>query len=447
MSRYVQNLTPDDQSYLDRPDIAPVVFPGWAPEARFGTDIKRTCLLSPGLLSGIPDRKSRNAPRIRRCDLLSFKRIWLENSHRNPDIPGLLRGYWKIDNWPDIRNAVVGIVQYRTFRVCLKNGTGTVIVSTSDIEDILNLCLHHIPAADHTEMPQCTGSFLYNDSQDPQGQNGQVRGRGVQWLLFPVEMEGTFGLLLYLQHFRQKIIRAHGQQRQATKEQVLRALRVFGGPENYRNFIQRNSEALRTVPEPGGNTRLPKGYETLLDEELEGLFNLAASIDVPDPLPLTADERSEQIILLTAQTMQMVQERKAKEREDLKNLFKNVSPDILEARRSAVEQCSRALYHNPSMPRSVENVQQEVQQLWDDHIPGPSSSLVQYYSHFRGPDPSSSGEVQRHLATNAIDSVLDSIQASTISGGDYGPPSDFDEQPDDSQSYCARDSRRPALGW
>lgn len=133
MSRYIRNLLPFDQGTLDRPDIGPWLHPRWLPEAVPNEIGRPTCVLSGGINVGrICSPTDTNTPRIRRRDLEDFRRIWLQNNYGNTNNPSLLRGYWEIDNWEQIGRGSIVVVQYRTLRVCLRGGSGTVMCVVAD---------------------------------------------------------------------------------------------------------------------------------------------------------------------------------------------------------------------------------------------------------------------------------------------------------------------------
>lgn len=113
---------------LDRPDIRPLLHPAWRPETSHFEIGRQTCLLSNGItIGGIYDPSDMGPSRIRRGDVEDLRRIWLQNDYGNTNRPSLLRGYWKIDNWEHDGDKAISIIQYRTLRVCLRGGSGTVV--------------------------------------------------------------------------------------------------------------------------------------------------------------------------------------------------------------------------------------------------------------------------------------------------------------------------------
>lgn len=124
MPEYLQNY----HDILHRPDIRPLIHPAWTPETSHIEIGRQTCLLSSEItIGGIYDPSEKGHLRIRRSDLEDLRRIWLQNHYGNTTKPSLLRGYWKIDNWEHDSDNAISIVQYKTFRVCLRGGSGTVV--------------------------------------------------------------------------------------------------------------------------------------------------------------------------------------------------------------------------------------------------------------------------------------------------------------------------------
>jgi hypothetical protein len=178
---------------------------------------------------------------------------------------------------------------------------------------------------------------------------------------------------------------------------------------------------------------LPEGEEALLDRELEELMEVAGSDADLAPIPFTASVVAEEVIVHQTEIMQMVKEREEWEEKEVNFLKQLLAPEILKARRAAVDRCLTGKHDfEGNMPRSVEKNYQNIGHLWETNLPNPARNLRDYSSHVSGWHLSDeeTGAMRRNLATDSIDSALDSLQASTISSGDDK------SRADDHQARC-----------
>lgn len=104
--------------------------------------------------------------------------------------------------------------------------------------------------------------------------------------------------------------------------------------------------------------RPPHGYEALLDEELEYLYNVSGAGPAhPNSLLLRPDERREQVVSLKADTMDLISQREQVEGDEIKSLREVMTHYVQTGLSAAIDRCLRgSSYYFPDLPKSREDV-------------------------------------------------------------------------------------------
>lgn len=122
MAMYVHNLSSSDQRMLDGLEFKPFIRHDFEDESPdyYHDDANRECdpctLLDHMAFAQCGGPESR----FRRKDLEDFCDIWLrEHPGQFPD-EDFICGSWPIDDWPEFGDEAVTIVQFKTFRICVR---------------------------------------------------------------------------------------------------------------------------------------------------------------------------------------------------------------------------------------------------------------------------------------------------------------------------------------
>lgn len=125
MSIYGQYLSEAEQWTLDSPNFTPLVhrnFVGDTPDSGYD-DIEKKC--DPcTFFDHTAFAQGRRPSQFRRRDLEDFCNIWLRAQPGNSPGHDPICGVWFMDQWRMVSENAVTIVQYKTFKICVRAGLG-----------------------------------------------------------------------------------------------------------------------------------------------------------------------------------------------------------------------------------------------------------------------------------------------------------------------------------
>lgn len=121
---YMQNLSQADQHTLNSRDFRPLIRRGFQEESLDydHPDVDQQCDPCTFLDHTAFAHCSGPESQFRRRDLVDFYDLWLpENPGEDPQCDSIC-GFWVIDRRPGSGDEAVTIVQYKTFRICVRVG-------------------------------------------------------------------------------------------------------------------------------------------------------------------------------------------------------------------------------------------------------------------------------------------------------------------------------------
>lgn len=194
--------------------------------------------------------------------------------------------------------------------------------------------------------------------------------------------------------------------------------------KNFPRFLKKHGISSQRLQKARGQKRVPSElYDPFLDEELEQLFNLVGANDAePDPLPLRADERSMLLFDVLKGTMDIIDQREAWEQtEQLKELGRQLTP-LFDTSLNVAANLSSYPRFMAHQPRSVENNQQAIQELWGGNFQAAVNDPRTFSSRAVGPGLPNPANVRREVSIRATNNVLDALQVGTFpDGNEYSP--------------------------
>lgn len=130
MAHCVQNLSEDEKRILNRQDFRPFLHPEFMGFKPGDEKVRKACLDTYFLDTGALGKPSNPSSLIRSQDVRDFHDIWAREHPGNSTGTDPLCGYWVIGGWKDIGQDAIAIIQYKTFRICVRAGpTGIKIMS------------------------------------------------------------------------------------------------------------------------------------------------------------------------------------------------------------------------------------------------------------------------------------------------------------------------------
>lgn len=122
MAHCVRNLSEVEKRILDRHDFRPFLHPEFQRFTPGDAKVQKACLDTYFFDTSALGKPSEPASLIRSQDVRDFYDIWAREHPGNGREPDPLCGYWVIGGWKDIGQDAVAIIQYKTFRICVRAG-------------------------------------------------------------------------------------------------------------------------------------------------------------------------------------------------------------------------------------------------------------------------------------------------------------------------------------
>lgn len=122
MAYSVQNISEDEKRILNRHDFRPFLHPEFQGFTPGDAKVRKACSDTYFLDTGALGKPSEPAALIRSQDVRDFYEIWAREHRENGREPDPLCGYWVIGGWKGIGQDAIAIIQYKTFRICVRAG-------------------------------------------------------------------------------------------------------------------------------------------------------------------------------------------------------------------------------------------------------------------------------------------------------------------------------------